>query len=75
MIVKVRRDNMRENMRESSVTDLLDVTTGQKIVVELTREGKYCYLTKRYCPKGQNSLFRKQRIKRGETKNLAYQHL
>ena len=75
MIVKVRRDNMRENMRESSVTDLLDVTTGRKIVVELTREGKYYYLTKRYYPKGQNSLFRKQCIKRGETKKLAYQHL
>ena len=40
---------------------------------ELTREEKYCYLTKHYCPKYQNSLYKKQCIKGGEAKNLTYQ--
>ena len=29
------------------------------IVSELTREEKYYYLTKHYCPQDQNSLFKK----------------
>ena len=57
------------------VFDLPDVITGRKIVSELTREEKYYYLTKHYCPKDQNSLFKKQCIKGGETKNLTYQLL
>ena len=39
---------------------------------ELTREEKYYYLTKYYCPKKQNSLFKKHCIK-GEAENLRHQ--
>ena len=36
-------------------------------------EEKYYYLTKHYCPKDQNWLFKKQCIKVGKTKNLTCQ--
>ena len=39
---------------------------------ELSREEKYYYLTKYYCPKKQNSLFKKHCIK-GEAENLRHQ--
>ena len=60
-------------MTKNSVFDLADVITGHKIVSELTREEKYHYLTKHYCPKDQSSLFKNQCIKGGETKNLTHQ--
>ena len=60
-------------MTENSVFDLADVIAGRKIVCELTREENYYHFTKHYYPKDQNSLFKKQCIKRGETKNLTYQ--
>ena len=60
-------------MTENSVFDLADVIAGRKIVCELTREENYYHFTKYYYPKDQNSLFKKQCIKRGETKNLTYQ--
>ena len=40
-----------------------------QIVSELTREEKYCYLTKHYCLKDQNSLFKKECVKGGEIEN------
>ena len=39
----------------------------------MTREEKYYYLIKSYCPKDQNSLLKKQCSKGGETKNLPLQ--
>ena len=57
-------------MTENSVFDLADVITGRKIVSEMTHEDKYYYLTRHYYPKDQNSLFKKQCIKGGETKIL-----
>ena len=63
----------KHNMTENFVFDLADVITGRKIISELTCEEKYYYLTKHYCRKGKNSLFKKQFIKGGETKNLTYQ--
>ena len=74
MIVKVRQEHLKEkNETENSVFNLADVITGRKIFSELTREEKYYYLRKHYYPKDQNSLFKKQCIKGGETKNLTYQ--
>ena len=60
----------KNSWTESSVFDLADVITGCKLF-----EKKYYYLTKHYCPKDQNSSFKKQCIKGGETKNLTYQIL
>ena len=45
-------------MTENFAFDLADVIAGQKIVSELTREGKYYYLAKYYCPKNQNSFLK-----------------
>ena len=50
------------NEIDNSVFYLADVITSRKIVSELTREEKYYYLTKHYCLKDQNSLFKKQCI-------------
>ena len=61
-------------MIENSIFDLADVITGRKIVDELTCEEKNYYRTKHNCPKDQNSLFKNQCIKGGETKNLMYQY-
>ena len=47
--------------------------TGPKIASELTREEKYYYLAKHYCPQDQDSLFKKQCIKGRVTKTLMYQ--
>ena len=55
-------------MTKNFVFDLVDVITGCKIISE-----KYYFLTKHYCPKDQNSLFKKQCIKGGETRSLTYQ--
>ena len=55
-------------MTKNFVFDLVDVITGRKIISE-----KYYFLTKHYCPKDQNSLFKKQCIKGGETRSLTYQ--
>ena len=60
-------------MTEDSIIDLNNVITGHDIVSELTREEMYYYPTKHYCPIDQNSLFKKQCIKGGETKNLTCQ--
>ena len=73
--VKVRQEHLKEKNKvtENSVFDLADVITGRKIVSELAREKKCYCLIKHYYPKVQNSLFKKQCIKGGETKNLTYQ--
>ena len=55
-------------MTKNFVFDLVDVITGRKIISE-----KYYFLTKHYCPKDQNLLFKKQCIKGGETRSLTYQ--
>ena len=74
VIAKVRQEHLKErNETENSIFNLDDVITGRKIVSELTREEKYYCLTKHYYPKDQNSLFKKQCIKGGETKNSTYQ--
>ena len=67
---KTRAFEEENNVTENSVFDLADVITGRKIVGELNREEKYYYLTKHYCPKDGNSLFKKQCIKEGEAKNV-----
>ena len=50
-------------MTENSFFDLDDVIADRKIVSELTHEEKYYYLRKRYCPKDQNLLHKKNLLK------------
>ena len=57
----------KNKVKENFLFDLVDVVTGLKIVSELTREEKYYYLTKHYSSKDQDSLFKKQCMKGGET--------
>ena len=75
VIVKVKQEHLKKenNLTENSVFDLADATSGLKFVKELTRKEKYCYLTKHYCPKDQNSLFKDQCIQGGEAKNITHQ--
>ena len=49
----------RSNLTKDSAFDLINMITGPKVVSELTREEKYYYLAKHYCPQDQNSLFKK----------------
>ena len=63
----------KNNVTASSVFRLVDVVAGLKVVSEWTSEVKYYYLTKVYCPKDQNSLFRKQFIQGGESKDLNHE--
>ena len=70
VIVKVRQEHLKRNVTKNSIFDLTDVITCRKIGSELIRDEKYYYLTKHYCSKDQNLLFKKQYIKGGETKNL-----
>ena len=57
VVVKIKQEHLKkkkEKVKDNSVFDLADVITRLKIVGELTREEKYYYLTKHYCPKDQN---------------------
>ena len=56
VVVKIKQEHLekKKKVKENSVFDLADVITRLKIVGELTREEKYYYLTKHYCPKDQN---------------------
>ena len=55
VVVKIKQEHLKKKeVKENSVFDLADVITRRKIVGELTREEKYYYLTKHYCPKDQN---------------------
>ena len=69
---KTGASEAKNRVAENSVFDLAGVTTGRKIVSELTCEEKYYYLTKHHCPKDQNSLLKKQCIKGGQNKNLPH---
>ena len=49
----------KKNVTENSAFDLADIVTRLKIFCELTREEKYYYIKKDYCPADQNLLSKK----------------
>ena len=77
---KVMLGDLIKKLWQRTVFDLVDVITGRKIFSELTREKNYyktftlqkIYLIKHFRPKDQSSLFWKNFIKGGKTKNLTW---
>ena len=74
VIVEVIQEHLKKKNKVTGkyVFNLAQVITGCKTVSELTLEEKYRYLTKQYCLKNQNLLFKKHCINEGENKNLTY---
>ena len=71
---KTGASEVKNRVAENSVFDLAGVTTGRKIVSELTCEEKYYYLIKYHCPKDRNLLLKKRQcIKGGENKILTHE--